>query len=221
MNPRREPALAGRIAPALQAALPDALRAALLLVSVLQLAACSGAVDAPSAPEPPARSANAAVTPPRAASPVAADGVSTPARPAAKPEFPSLKLDTFDGAHYDLAEHRGRWVVVNFWATWCAPCLKEIPDLAALDTARDDIEVIGLDYEEIEHADMVAFLKQHAIPYPIAVLDVYAPPADFETPRGLPMTYLIAPDGRVARTFLGPVDVAALKATVAAGKPAN
>ena len=54
-----------------------------------------------------------------------------------------------------------------------------------MDKARDDIQVIGLAYEEIEHADMVAFLKDHPMSYPIAVVDVYEPPADFDTPRGL------------------------------------
>jgi hypothetical protein len=77
--------------------------------------------------------------------------------------------------------------------------------------------VIGLAYEEIEHADMVAFLAKRPIPYPIAVLDVYAPPPDFETPRGLPMTYLIAPDGKVAKTFLGPVTSAELAKVIDAG----
>jgi thiol-disulfide isomerase/thioredoxin len=121
-----------------------------------------------------------------------------------------------DGGKYDLAEHRGNWVVVNFWATWCNPCLKEIPDLDAFDKSREDVEVIGLAYEEIERADMQAFLKEHVISYPIAVVDVYSPPADFETPRGLPMTYLIAPDGKVARKFLGPVTSAELAAAMAA-----
>jgi hypothetical protein len=67
------------------------------------------------------------------------------------------------------------------------------------------VQVVGLAYEEIERADMEAFLKEHPIPYPFAVVDVYSPPADFDTPRGLPMTYLIAPDGKVAKRFLGPV----------------
>jgi hypothetical protein len=57
--------------------------------------------------------------------------------------------------------------------------------------------------------------------YPIAVLDVYAPPADFATPRGLPMTYLIAPDGKVAKQFLGPVTAKEIEGAIAAaGGPA-
>ncbi len=67
------------------------------------------------------------------------------------------------------------------------------------------MRVIGLAYEEIEVAAMREFLVKHPAGYPIALLDVYSPPADFDTPRGLPMTYLIAPDGRVADKFLGPI----------------
>ena len=133
-----------------------------------------------------------------------------------KPEQPTLALATIDGASYDLAAHRGKWVVVNFWATWCGPCLKEMPELSALDAMREHIEVIGLAYEEIEPAAMQAFLKKHPVVYPIAVVDVYDPPKDFATPRGLPMTYLIAPDGKVARQFLGPVTANDIEGAIAA-----
>ena len=136
--------------------------------------------------------------------------------PAAKPERPALKLAAIDGTPYDLAAHRGKWVVVNFWATWCGPCLKEMPELSALDAMREHIEVIGLAYEEIEPAAMQAFLKKHPVVYPIAVVDVYDPPQDFATPRGLPMTYLIAPDGKVARQFLGPVTASDIEGAIAA-----
>ncbi len=134
------------------------------------------------------------------------------------PDFPKLVVKTFDGGNFDLAAQRGRWVVVNYWATWCNPCLKEIPDLDALDKSRDDIVVIGLAYEEIEKADMQAFLKEHPISYPIAVVDVYSPPKDFGTPPGLPMTFLISPDGRVAAKHLGPVTSEQLQAEIAAAK---
>ena len=178
-------------------ALPGLLLAALMLVASCKPTEESAAPAAPVAATAPATASTDVAEPP-------------------KPEMPALVVDTFDGGKFDLAQHRGKWVVVNFWATWCNPCLKEIPDLDAFDKSREDVEVIGLAYEEIERADMQAFLKEHVISYPIAVVDVYSPPADFETPRGLPMTYLIAPDGKVARKFLGPVTSAELAAAMAA-----
>ncbi len=126
------------------------------------------------------------------------------------PSHPQLQVETLDGGRFDLQSHRGRWVVINYWATWCAPCLKELPDLSAFNTARDDVEVIGLAFEEIDPAEMRAFLKQRPVSYPIALIDVYQPPADFSVPRGLPMTYLIDPQGAVTRRFLGPVTSAEL-----------
>lgn len=128
---------------------------------------------------------------------------------------PGLRIETFDGATFDLSEHRDKWVVVNFWATWCAPCLKEIPDFNAFAKANANVQFIGLAYEEIERADMEAFLKQHPIDYPFAILDVYNPPKDFETPRGLPMTVVLAPGGEIVKTFLGPVTSADLSAVIA------
>jgi thiol-disulfide isomerase/thioredoxin len=133
-----------------------------------------------------------------------------------KPEMPTLRTTTIDGKPYDLAEHRGKWVVVNFWATWCAPCLKEMPELSALDAMRQHIEVIGLAYEDIDPKELRAFLEKHPVVYPVAIVDVYNPPADFVTPRGLPMTYLIAPDGKVARQFLGPITAQDIESAIAA-----
>jgi len=110
---------------------------------------------------------------------------------------------------------------VNFWATWCSPCLKEMPELSALDAMREHIDVIGLAYEETTPEAMRAFLAERPVVYPVALVDVHDPPADFETPRGLPVTYLITPDGRVAKRFTGPVTAPRLEAEIAAaGGPA-
>ena len=97
----------------------------------------------------------AAVTPPVLAEP-ATPAVSSPTTA----EIPVLEVVTVEGKPYELAAHRGKWVVVNFWATWCAPCIKEMPELSDLDKTRDDIEVIGLAYEEIEPQAMRDFLKR-------------------------------------------------------------
>jgi len=130
-------------------------------------------------------------------------------------EWPSLQVTTVTGEPYDISEHRGTWVVVNFWATWCAPCLKEMPELSDLHARRGDINVVGLAYEEIEADAMHAFLDERPVSYPIAIVDTDNPPPDFTTPRGLPTTYLIDPDGKVARQFLGPVTAAQIEGTMA------
>lgn len=180
-----------------------------LWCALLALAACK--------PSPPESAPEAGNEP--AAAPTAAPA-GPPERPATPPERPALQVATVDGARYDLAAHRGKWVVVNFWATWCSPCLKEMPELSALDAMREHVEVVGLAYEDIEPAAMQAFLKKHPVVYPVALVDVYDPPKDFATPRGLPMTYLIAPDGRVAKQFLGPVTAKEIEAAIAgAGGP--
>nr|WP_295377835.1 TlpA disulfide reductase family protein [Pseudoxanthomonas sp.] len=186
----------------------------LLLATTLILSACK-----PSTPgEAPAKPA---ATAPASGPAPATDAGNGMAIRETTAEIPTLAVDTVDGGRFDLSAQRGKWVVVNFWATWCAPCLKEMPELSALDAMREDVQVIGLAYEDITPADMQAFLKEHPVVYPIAVIDVMAPPADFATPRGLPTTYLISPEGKVAKAFAGPVTAGDLEALIARspGKP--
>ncbi len=155
-------------------------------------------------------------TDPSVGLPPAPPSAAPAAESATQPTHPRLEVTLLDGSRYDLAARRGKWVVVNYWATWCNPCLKEMPELSALAAMREDIEVIGLAYEEIDVAEMQAFLRKHPVVYPIAIIDTYAPPEDFDEPRGLPMTYLIAPDGRVERKIMGPVTAADIEQIIAA-----
>ena len=56
---------------------------------------------------------------------------------------PALQVKTLDGASFDLASQRGKWVIVNFWATWCSPCIKEMPDISQFVAARSDAGALG------------------------------------------------------------------------------
>jgi len=180
------------------------MRLPILVLSALLLGACQQA-DVPPAPGPA----------PMAEDPAAPPALEAPGVVERTAEVPRLAATAVDGSPYDLAAHRGRWVVVNFWATWCKPCLKEMPELSALHTMREEVEVVGLAYEDIALEDMRQFLRERPVSYPIVILDPMSPPQDFATPRGLPSTYLIAPDGRVARHFLGPVTALDIEAAIA------
>ena len=124
---------------------------------------------------------------------------------------PVLRVDTLDGKTFDLSAERGKWVIVNFWATWCSPCIKEMPDISHFVEGRSDVAAIGLAFGDEEKADVVAFLAKNPVKYPIANVSMSDPPKDFDTPRGLPTTYVIAPDGSVAKKFTGPVTPADLE----------
>ena len=137
---------------------------------------------------------------------------------AAMPAHPALHITTLDGKPYDLAAERGHWVIVNFWATWCVPCIKEMPDISRYVATHKDVRAIGLAYEDSEPADIKAFLAKHPVVYPVAQVTLDKPVKDFDEPRGLPTTYLIAPDGTVATHFIGPIDAEKLDAAITKGK---
>jgi len=193
---------------------------AAMLVSAFLCALVLGACQRSASPATAVSSATSPmqVCQQRAAAP--APNASVSAQPSDKSR-PRLKVTTFDGKPYDLAAQCGQWVVVNFWATWCGPCLQEIPDLTAFIKTRKDVAVIGLDFEEIEKPQLEAFLKEHKPGYPIAVVDTYHPPQDFDTPRALPASYLIGPDGAVVHKFLGPITIKELQQQIERAKSVN
>lgn len=133
-----------------------------------------------------------------------APGAAVAALPTAAELAPDFTLATLDGGTLTLSSLRGRWVLVNFWATWCAPCRQEMPYLAALAEAhRDTLTVLAVNMRE-ERAEVAAFTAGLGIDLPI-LLDPDDSTLLAYGVRGLPMSFLVAPDGSLAQRIPGPV----------------
>ncbi len=144
-------------------------------------------------------------------------GAPAAAPPPAQPA-PVLNVRTLDGKTFNLAAEHGKWVIVNFWATWCSPCLAEMPAISKYVAAHQDVMAIGLAYQPEPIAVVRKYVHKHPVDYPVAYFGMQHALAGIEPPRGLPETYLIAPDGGIAKHFIGPVNAKLLDAAIAAAK---
>jgi thiol-disulfide isomerase/thioredoxin len=119
-----------------------------------------------------------------------------------------------DGKARRMADWRGKPMVINFWATWCAPCVKEMPELDALQKQHPKAQFVGIGIDSA--TNMQKFAQKVAVSYPLLV----AGPGGIDLmrklgngPGALPFTVILAEDGSVKRTILGaasPEEVAAL-----------
>ncbi|TCS70415.1 thiol-disulfide isomerase/thioredoxin [Sulfuritortus calidifontis] len=115
------------------------------------------------------------------------------------------------GKVHRLADYKGKWVLVNFWATWCPPCLEEIPDLIALhENKKNKLVVIGVAMDYRDPKAVLQFADQQMISYPV-VLGDYRMAAQIGPVRGLPTSYLYNPQGKVVAYTVGALSRAAVE----------
>ena len=135
---------------------------------------------------------------------------------------PTIEGPTIDGGKVSAGEHRGRWVVLNFFASWCTPCLQEHPQLNAFDLAhraKGDAVLISVTFDDSAE-DARAFFEERGGDWPV----IDDPDNSIGVAFGVaqvPETFVISPDGVVVQRFAGPVTRQAIDDVIAAYEAAG
>jgi thiol-disulfide isomerase/thioredoxin len=110
-----------------------------------------------------------------------------------------------------LASVQGHWAVINYWAEWCKPCIKEIPELNLLAQEYPKIKVLGVNFDGASGDELERQVEQLGISFPTLATD---PSAELGTsrPMVLPTTLILAPDGTLKDTLVGPQTLESLLA---------
>ena len=125
-----------------------------------------------------------------------------------------FSLTTMDGATINLAGLRGKVVMLDFWASWCAPCRFEAPVLVEvyLDYEDQAVEFVGVDIWD-RRQDAIEYIDRYQITYPNGVDDKGTIAISYGV-RGIPEKFIIDQDGVIVKKFVGPIDADTLRSTL-------
>ena len=116
-----------------------------------------------------------------------------------KPDY-----ELFGGSKGNKSDFLGKWLVVNYWADWCPPCIKEMPELESFyNQNKDKALVLAYNFDRLEGEELKDQIKRFKVNVPSIMTD---PGLLFgwETPPSLPATYILTPEGKLVETLIGP-----------------
>jgi thiol-disulfide isomerase/thioredoxin len=135
------------------------------------------------------------------------------------PEFKNFVVKDTAGKNHVLSQYKGKWVIVNYWATWCPPCLEEVPDLVALYDSRKnkDVLVLGVVFDFESAAEVAEYVDDMLMSYPIVLGDDQVM-QQIGSAEVLPTTYIYNPQGVLVKTKRGKVTKQYLEDLIKANK---
>ncbi len=136
---------------------------------------------------------------------LAATGCTAAPGQGARQAAANFNLKTLDGRTIQLSALKGKVVLLDFWATWCPPCRQEIPHFKELYTQYHSkgLEVIGVALDEGGEKDVAPFAQQNQINYPLSATGSQELAQAYGGIRGIPTTFLIDKQGRIAQKYIG------------------
>lgn len=117
------------------------------------------------------------------------------------------------GNSFGWEDFQGRWLVINYWAEWCKPCLEEIPELNQLYQRHrnDDATLLGINFDRLEPAELKRQIKALNVQFPVLQSDPERK-LDYLLPEVLPTTYIFDREGQLAHKLVGPQTQASIEA---------
>ena len=112
-------------------------------------------------------------------------------------------IDVFNGKDTSFEKLKGQWVIVNYWADWCAPCIKELPELFEFSKENKDVLVYVFNFDELDAEDLAPVAKRFNLELPSLI----SHPREIwgiETPPAVPATFFINPEGVVVESLFRP-----------------